>query len=135
MAKRLPVNPRRVYLFGYSAGATHSLTVGVLESEYFAAIAVYAGAWRDRESMATLNFARRKIPVAIFIGDRDEQFSMNSVRSTRAALEKAGHPVQLTILPGQGHVYPGAVLGVNRNAWAFLRAVELPEAPRFQLYR
>jgi len=128
-------NPRRMYLFGYSAGAIHTLTIGMLESTYFAAIALYAGAWRDRESLATTRLAERKIPVAMFVGDRDEEFSMNSVTSTRAALVKAGHPVKLTILPGQGHVYPGASSGVDREAWAFLKAVALEDAPVFRSYR
>lgn len=128
-------NPRRMYLFGYSAGAIHTLTVGMLESEYFAAIALYAGAWRDRESLATTRLADRRIPVAMFVGDHDEEFSMDSVTATRSALVRAGHRVQLTILPGQGHVYPGASSGVDREAWAFLKAVELPEAPRFKAYQ
>jgi poly(3-hydroxybutyrate) depolymerase len=37
------IDPRRVYLFGHSAGAIHALKIGVLESEYFAAIAVTRG--------------------------------------------------------------------------------------------
>src|SRR6266498_4271353 len=39
------VDPKRVYLFGHSAGAIHALKLGVLESEYFAAVAVHAGAF------------------------------------------------------------------------------------------
>jgi len=34
------IDPRRVYLFGHSAGGHHGLAVGLLESEYFAAVAL-----------------------------------------------------------------------------------------------
>ena len=37
------VDRRRMYVFGHSAGAIHGITMGVLESEYFAAVAVHAG--------------------------------------------------------------------------------------------
>ena len=134
VAAQTPFDPRRVYLFGVSAGAVHALTVGVLESEYFAAVAVYAGSWRDRESFKALDFATRKIPVAIEIGDRDEQFSMNSVLATRAALLAAGHPFALTVLPGEDHEYAGVALKASRHAWSFLRPVTLPDAPHFREY-
>ena len=135
VAARTPIDPRRVYLFGVSAGAIHALTIGVVESEYFAAVAVHAGSWRDRESFKALNFATRKIPVAITIGDRDELFSMASVQETRAALVAAGHAVTLTVLPGEHHEYADVARRVNRDAWAFLSAFELPAEPRFREYR
>ena len=41
---KYPVNPRRVYLFGHSAGAIFALHMSLMESQYFAATAVHAGA-------------------------------------------------------------------------------------------
>ena len=38
------VDRRAMYVFGHSAGAIHGISMGVLESEYFAAVAVHAGA-------------------------------------------------------------------------------------------
>jgi poly(3-hydroxybutyrate) depolymerase len=135
VAARTPIDPRRVYLFGVSAGAIHALTIGVVESEYFAAVAIHAGSWRDRESFKALDFATRKIPIAITIGDRDELFSMKSVRETKAALVAAGHAVTLTVMPGEHHEYSDVAKQVNRDAWAFLGAFELPAEPRFREYR
>jgi poly(3-hydroxybutyrate) depolymerase len=34
---KYPVNPRRVYLFGHSAGAVFALEISLMESQYFAA--------------------------------------------------------------------------------------------------
>src|SRR5262245_15292593 len=44
LAAHPEVDGRRMYVFGHSAGAVHGLDLGLLESEYFAAVAVHAGA-------------------------------------------------------------------------------------------
>ena len=129
------IDRRRVYLFGYSAGAVHALTVGLIESEYFAAVAIYAGAWLDARSYTALQFAARKIPVAMVVGDRDEFFPMESVLATKSALEGAGHRVLLAILPVQGHVYERVSAKVNASLWEFLKPVELPDVPKYREYR
>jgi poly(3-hydroxybutyrate) depolymerase len=36
------VDGRRMYLFGHSAGAEFALTMGLIESEFFAAVAVHS---------------------------------------------------------------------------------------------
>jgi poly(3-hydroxybutyrate) depolymerase len=41
---KYPINPRRVYLFGHSGGAIFALEMSLMESQYFAATAVHAGA-------------------------------------------------------------------------------------------
>lgn len=129
------IDRRRVYMFGYSAGAVYALTIGTIESEYFAALALFAGSWRDRENFLALKYARRPIPVAFFIGDVDSFFPMSSVRETKAAFEKAGHPVLLKVLPHQGHLYAAVSARVNADAWEFLRTTTLQAAPVYRPYR
>jgi poly(3-hydroxybutyrate) depolymerase len=133
-ATRSAFDRRRLYLFGVSGGAVHALTLGSIESEYFAAVAIWAGAWRERRSYLALAHARRKIPIALFIGDRDEFFPIDSVQETAAAFRDAGHPVQLMILPGQRHDYHHVAARLNPAAWDFLQASELPAEPYFQPY-
>src|SRR5215471_6264485 len=58
------INPRRVYLFGHSAGAVFALMMSTAESEYFAATAVHAGAFRSPAELQTVGNATRKIPLA-----------------------------------------------------------------------
>src|SRR5204863_3917691 len=41
---KYPIDPRRMYLFGHSAGAAFALYMSLYESEYFAATAIHAGA-------------------------------------------------------------------------------------------
>jgi poly(3-hydroxybutyrate) depolymerase len=42
--KTYPIDPRRMYIFGHSAGAVFALAISMWESEYFAATAVHSGA-------------------------------------------------------------------------------------------
>ena len=46
------INPKRVFLFGHSAGAVYALNLSMSESEYFAATAVHAGSWRSNEELS-----------------------------------------------------------------------------------
>lgn len=46
VARQRPVDKRRLYLFGISGGAVYSLTLAMLGSDFFAAVAIFAGAWR-----------------------------------------------------------------------------------------
>jgi poly(3-hydroxybutyrate) depolymerase len=126
------IDPGRVYLFGHSGGAVYVLTLALVESEYFAAAALHAGAWRSQAEHAALAYARRRIPIAIFVGDIDPFFPLPDVRRTESALRQAGHPVEVTILKRHGHRYERAARQVNAEAWAFLKSVVLPEAPRYR---
>src|SRR6476619_2421253 len=91
---KYPINPRRVYLFGHSAGASFALHMSLMESQYFAATAIHAGALTDGE-MEMIQLAKRKIPISIQVGDSDQFFPLKPVRATRDALKAAGIPVDL----------------------------------------
>jgi poly(3-hydroxybutyrate) depolymerase len=121
VAAKHAVDRSRIYLFGNSGGAVYSLMLSMLESELFAATAVHAGAWRAPNEFRAVPYARRKIPIAIFIGDRDEYFPLFAVRKTQKALEKAGHRVSVTVIPGHTHSYAQVAAEVNRSAWEFMK--------------
>ncbi|HYX20779.1 MAG TPA: dienelactone hydrolase family protein [Thermoanaerobaculia bacterium] len=133
MAERHPVDPRRVYLFGHSAGAVFALQMASLESEYFAAAAVHAGAV-DPKYFGIFDYAARKIPIAIWIGTKDQFFPLDSVRATADALKTRGFPVTLTEIPGHTHDYLHDEPDLNLAIWDFLAAQKLPEQPRFRRY-
>jgi len=127
------IDPKRVYLFGHSAGAIHALKIGVLESEYFAAVAVHAGAF-EPDFSAYVRRARRKIPIAIWVGTNDSFFPLAPVRATRDALNAEGFDAQLTEIPGHTHDYYGRSGEINKAAWAFLRDKQLDFDPQYQQY-
>lgn len=128
------VNPRRVYLFGHSAGGGFAIRVALHESEYFAATAIHAGALGERDR-AVLNLGRRKIPFSIYVGTNDALFPLNIVRATRDALSARGFPVQLTEIPKHNHSYYDRASEINRQVWDFLKQHELSEDPKYIRYQ
>jgi poly(3-hydroxybutyrate) depolymerase len=126
-----PVAPARVYLFGHSAGAVFGLYLTALESEYFAAVAVSAGAMREN-TFQMLDEAERKIPVALFVGARDSLFPLSVVRATRDAYTKRGFTAELTEIPNHDHNYYRLSSDINAKAWAFLKQHKLAGEARYK---
>jgi poly(3-hydroxybutyrate) depolymerase len=130
---KYPINARRVYLFGHSAGAGQSLYLSLMESEYFAAAAVHAGALRE-DAFGLIDEAKRKIPIAMFIGMDDKLVPLSAVRATRDALKERGFAPELTEIKGHTHWYYDRASEINRSAWDFLKKYELPGEPKFEPY-
>ena len=131
---KYPINPRRVYLFGHSAGASFALMMSLMESQYFAATAIHAGALTT-EGMELIPLAKRKIPISIQVGDSDEFFPLKTVRSTRDALKNAELPVDLIEIKGHDHWYYDQAPKFNQTAWEFLKKYELESDPQYQKYK
>jgi poly(3-hydroxybutyrate) depolymerase len=133
LKQKYPINPRRVYLFGHSAGATFGLQMSLLESQYFAAIAVHAGALPEKAySNIDLAADKRKIPTAIFSGTDDQFVPISMVRATGDELRKRAFPVAVFEIPHHDHNYYVMAEKVNADAWEFLRKYELSEAPKYE---
>lgn len=128
-----PIDPRRVYLFGHSAGAIHGLTLAVFESQYFAAVAVHAGALPS-DLYVFADAAPRKIPLAIWVGTKDALFPVDVVRATRDALVQRGFPVELTEIQNHTHDYYSRSAEINKGVWAFLKRQTLTADPVFTKY-
>jgi len=128
------IDPKRVFLFGHSAGAVYALNLSMSQSEYFAATAVHAGSWRSSEELNIVRLAKRKTPIAIFVGDVDQYFPLDSVKKTEELLKANQFPVQVTIMKGHDHWYYDLAPDINRNAWAFLKQHSLDAEPKFTQY-
>lgn len=131
---KYPINPRRVYLFGHSAGASQAIYMSLHESQYFAATAIHAGALQEQE-YAVIDLAKRKIPLAIWVGTVDQYFPLAVVRATRDAMNARGFDVQLTEMPGHDHWYYDLAPKINKEAWEFLKKYELTEDPQYTQYQ
>jgi poly(3-hydroxybutyrate) depolymerase len=131
LKQQLNIDPRRVYLFGHSAGAGHALMMAVLESEYFAAVAVHAGAMHE-SNFRWIERAPRKTPIAIWVGTRDNLFPLPVVRATRDALKAGGFAPELTEISGHTHWYYDRAPQINRSVWTFLRQHALTAEPRYE---
>lgn len=134
LVQKYAVNPRRVYLFGHSAGAVFALEIAALESEYFAAAAAHAGAL-ESQYYSVFQYATRKTPIFLIVGTRDVLFPLPSVRATREALAERGFPVELRELWNHNHNYYVRSREVNRYAWEFLARHALGDEPKYKEYR
>jgi poly(3-hydroxybutyrate) depolymerase len=129
---KYPINARRVYLFGHSAGASFALQISLMESQYFAATAIHAGYLGDDSDL--IDLAKRKIPIFIQVGDRDPGLPLKAVRETRDALTAKGFPVELTELVNHDHWYYDLAPKINRAAWDFLKKYELDSDPIYRKF-
>ncbi|HMH43182.1 MAG TPA: dienelactone hydrolase family protein [Pyrinomonadaceae bacterium] len=129
-----PVNSRRIYLFGHSAGAVFALYMSMYESQFFAATALDAGAL-PLGKYSVMEKAHRKIPIAISTGTDDEYFPLNVVQTTVKALRSKDFPVELTVRVGQNHTsYYNFAPEIDRAAWEFLSKFELSTDPQYAPY-
>jgi poly(3-hydroxybutyrate) depolymerase len=128
------IDRHRMYVFGHSAGAIHGLDLGLLESEYFAAVAVHAGTVSPALA-PLLDQVARKIPMAIWVGTNDASFPLADVRRTRDVLNARGFDVRLTEIKNHTHDYYGSAASINKEAWAFLHEHTLESEPKFQSYQ
>src|SRR5436853_1092412 len=115
------INPRRVYLFGHSAGAVFALMMSTVESEYFAATAIHAGAFRTPDEYKTISNATRKIPLAIWVGTNDAFFDLRDVRATRDAFQSKGFTIEVTENPGHSNWYYSIDPILNQLYWVILK--------------
>lgn len=125
----------RLYVFGQSGGAVYALNLAMLESEYFAAVAYHAGGWRKPAEYHFADYAKRKIPIAMYVGDKDEYFSVDSVQATENLLKQRGFPAELHLLPGRVHAYSDVPVDFHDTVWKFLKANALIDIPKYAPYR
>jgi poly(3-hydroxybutyrate) depolymerase len=130
---KYPINPKRVYLFGHSGGAIFALMMSLMESEYFAACAVHAGALPPSD-YDLADSAKRKIPMFIQVGDSDRSFPVKVVRETRELLNSKGFAVEVTELPNHDHWYYDLAPKINRTAWDFLKGHQLEGDPVYRKF-
>jgi poly(3-hydroxybutyrate) depolymerase len=129
-----PIDPRRIYLFGYSAGTVFGLQMAALESEYFAAAAFHAG-FISADYYSVFDFASRKIPIALSIGTKDPLFPIAGARAMADALKAKGFPFTLVEIPGLKHAYASRSDQINADAWTFLASRKLPGEAKYTTYR
>jgi poly(3-hydroxybutyrate) depolymerase len=116
---------KHVYVFGNSMGGYLAYDAAAFGSDYFAAVAVHAmGIDPDYDSI--LDHAKRRIPIAIYMGERDPLVSLENVRRTRDLLLGKGFPVRYVELKDHDHNYYHVAKRINPDIWNFFKDRELP---------
>ena len=118
------IDGQRVYLFGHSMGGYLGFDTAMYDSEYFAAAAIHGSDIAD-DYVSILDKAKRKIPLAIYIGDSDQYSPLAHVRKTRDLLNKDGFPVHYVEIVGHDHNYYEVAERVNKDAWKFFEGEKL----------
>ncbi len=119
------LDSRRLYVFGNSMGGYLAYDAAMFDSNYFAAVAV-SGMVIASQYDWIVTRAKRKTPVAIYIGDRDQFSSLASARKTRDLLVGSGFPVHYVELKNHDHDYYAVSDRINSDAWQFFQAHPLP---------
>lgn len=119
------IDDTRIYLFGHSAGAAYALFLAVMDSDLFASAAVHAGALQANPE-GLFAQAERKMPIAIWVGDRDPNFPVETVEATRRLYAENGYQIKLAVIPNHDHNYYAISDEVNRKVWDFLKATRMP---------
>src|SRR6476469_8763272 len=118
------VDGKRIYIFGHSAGAVFALYMSVMESRYFAAAGVHAGAMGE-DFYPYIDLAKRKIPITIWVGTEDPYFKMPLVKATQAELNKHGFEAKAVEIKGHDHNYYAVSKDLNPKIWDFFKSNEL----------
>lgn len=119
------VDARRVYVFGYSAGAHYAIKLCLAFPGSFAACASAMGAL-DSKLFPALDQLTGKIPMILFSGTDDTIVPAADVLATYQTLRKNRYEVKLVNYPGQDHNYYRISGDINKKAWEFMSAHELP---------
>jgi poly(3-hydroxybutyrate) depolymerase len=128
------VDGTRMYIFGHSAGAVFALYMGVMESRYFAAAGVHAGAMGE-DFYPYLDLAQRKIPITIWVGTEDPYFKPTLVKATQTELNKHGFDAKVVEIKGHDHNYYAVSKDLNPKIWDFFRANKLDAEASWQVYQ
>ena len=131
--KEAAIDPRRVYLFGHSSGGHQALALGPLESEYFAAVAVHAGALNSSERVF-LREARRKIPIGMWHGKADRVVPVQMGLDTRDMFKALEFPITFNEIESHTHDYASRSSRINAEVWTFLKSHALTTDPIYRPY-
>ncbi|WP_395674832.1 dienelactone hydrolase family protein [Inquilinus sp.] len=116
LAGRLPVDPARIYLVGFSMGASAALNAVVLAPRRFAGVVAFSGVPPRRSLAASV----APVPVMLIHGTADRNNPLDADRAWAGALAAAGADPILVVQDGLGHkVAPGMFLARDWREWLF----------------
>ncbi len=118
MMRHLPIDPKRIYLTGYSMGAYGTFHLLGREPKRFAAAVPVAGGGNPAQVKSY-----RKVPIWVFHGAKDTTVKVEQSQEMVAALKKVRAEVKYTEYPDGDHGIGGQVYGDEEmHEWMFAQA-------------
>lgn len=114
-ARRTPMDPARLFVFGHSAGAGLALLFANRLPQAWRAVAVHAGFLGGRAVVP----AEEAPPVLMVVGEHDDATPPSAAMATARALAKAGHEVKVVEILDHTHWFYEIGPTVSRMAWEF----------------
>lgn len=101
--KEYPIDPKRIYLFGYSAGGSGSYYIGTKYAENWAAISLGGAGNAPSDNYPYDRLKSFNTPVMIYFGDQDTAGVKNNSPAFVNAMKEHGIDAQLKVYPGVNH--------------------------------
>ena len=115
LMKNFPIDPKRIYLTGYSMGSFGTFTLIAMQPDFFAAGVGVAGGGSPNK-VAQL----KDVPIWAFHGDADDVVKVDSSRRIVEALKAVDGKIKYTEIPGGDHgIATQVYAGEEMHEWLF----------------
>jgi predicted peptidase len=123
MMAKYAIDPKRVYVTGFSMGGYGTWALGLNSPDRFAALAPVAGGW---DASAANLCALKAVPVWVLHGANDEMVVPSASEEMVKALQACGGNVRFTLLPKTTHAAAATVAYLQPGFFDWLLAQQLP---------
>lgn len=125
LVKRLPVDPSRIYLFGFSNGGQGTFKALARHPDRFAAAVTVSGPVPVKSVVGKI-----KTPLWCWVGENDHDTDkVGRVKKLAHALQDAGAPVKLNVVPNAGHACHAKATGNPKvHQWLFSQVLPSPNS-------
>jgi len=117
------IKSAKLYLFGHSNGAKQAIAQAARHPGMFHRVAAHAGTLPLRIDKSIVNVSPKSVKVAMFLGDSDHIFSVDSGRQTVRWLSSIGIESDFYILKDHSHWYYNDAHRINESIWSFLSKI------------
>jgi predicted peptidase len=124
LVKRLPIDPARIYLFGFSNGGQGTFQTLARHPNRFAAAVTVSGPVPIDSVVGKI-----QTPLWCWVGENDHDMDkVGRVKKLAHALQDAGASVKLNVVPNAGHACHAKATGNPKvHEWLFSQVLSSPD--------
>lgn len=124
-AKKHPIDPTKVYLFGPDSGGIYGIAVGIYDSQDWGAVCSI-NAIVPSDDYKLFPHAERKTAFQVWVGDTDDDHPLRVMALEHDAFAQAGFPFDLKIMQNSEGNYGNVYDRVNEGCYNFFMKNPLP---------